>query len=58
MQVIGSCGVPLGRVDRLEGRLIKLSKPDEEYPHFVPLAWVERIDDAVHLDPDNGSRRR
>jgi len=51
MQIIGSCGTPLGCVDRVEGDTIKLTKdscPDGRH-HFIPLSWVARVDGRVHL---------
>jgi hypothetical protein len=52
MEVIGSCGNKLGSVDRVDGRLIKLAKTDsaDGNDHYIPLAWVERIDEHVHLN--------
>ncbi|WP_202799957.1 DUF2171 domain-containing protein [Schlesneria paludicola] len=51
MDVIASCGKKVGVVDHLEGSAIKLTKkdsPDGQH-HFVPVAWVERVDRHVHL---------
>jgi hypothetical protein len=51
MVVFGACGNRLGKVECLDGRLIKLREdgPDGGSEHFVPLAWVGRIDQAVYL---------
>ena len=53
MEVIGSDGVHVGMVDHLEGRdLVKLTKDDVDAGdahHFIPLAWVDHVDDKVHL---------
>ena len=60
MQVIGSCGNRLGDVDRVEGNSIKLTKnssPDGQH-HFIPVNWVERVDDSVRLNKDCGEARR
>jgi hypothetical protein len=55
MEVLGSDGVHVGTVDGLEGRdQLKLTKDDPdaggEY-HFIPLAWVDHVDESVHLKP-------
>jgi outer membrane protein OmpA-like peptidoglycan-associated protein len=54
MQVIGSDGGMVGRVDGVDGDRIKLkrSPPGEGPHHFVPIAWVARVDEHVHLDRD------
>lgn len=51
MDVIASCGKKVGVVDRVEGSAIKLTRkdsPDNQH-HFIPVAWVERVDSHVHL---------
>lgn len=51
MDVIGCCGGKVGVVDHVEGSAIKLTKkdsPDGQH-HFLPTAWVERVDEHVHL---------
>ena len=51
MNVIASCGKKVGVVDQLEGNTIKLTKkdsPDGQH-HFIPVAWIERVDSHVHL---------
>jgi hypothetical protein len=51
MHVMSSCGCKVGEVDHLEGGAIKLTKgdsPDGRH-HFVPLAWVDHVDNHVHL---------
>jgi hypothetical protein len=53
MAVRGSCGTFVGKVDAVEGRVIKLTtdSPDAHgRHHYVPLAWVARVDAHVHLD--------
>ena len=52
MQVVGSCGKQVGVVDRVEGMSIKLTKTGPEARgshHFIPLDWVLRVDQEVHL---------
>jgi hypothetical protein len=53
MEVIGSDGVHLGRVDRVEGGRIKLTRSDplaEGAHHYIDPDWIERVDDHVHLN--------
>ncbi len=60
MDVVGSCGNLLGTVDRVEGNAIKLTKsgsPDGRH-HFIPLSWVARVDDHVHLSKNCGEAKR
>jgi hypothetical protein len=51
MEVLGSDGVPVGTVDHVEGKDIKLTKSSDESGkhHFIPLDWVARVDSKVHL---------
>jgi hypothetical protein len=61
MEVIGSCGNKLGTVDRVEGNSIKLAKNDPKaggQHHWIPMAWVETVDDHVHLSKDCGEATR
>lgn len=37
-------------VDHVEGNQLKLAKDSKGQHHFVPLDWVTRIDDKVHLN--------
>ena len=52
MEVLGSDGKHVGTVDHLaKSWLIKLTKgdaPDGKH-HLLPVAWVERVDQHVHL---------
>lgn len=54
MEVISSDKKRVGQVDRLEGtdkiKLTRRSSPGEEHHHFIPVAWIERIDLHVHLN--------
>jgi hypothetical protein len=59
MDVFGSCGNKLGRVDHVEGNSIKLTKndsPDGEH-HYIPLSWVSKVDNHVHLSKDCSDAR-
>jgi hypothetical protein len=47
-QVVASCGTHVGVVDHLDGERIKLAKSDPESGgkhHFIPLGWVDKVDD-------------
>lgn len=63
MEVVGSDGEHVGTVDHCEGpNIIKLTKSDPAAGgehHYIPLAWVDRIDRQVHLaHPGNEARAR
>lgn len=52
LQVLGSDGGMVGRVKGLHGDHIHVEPtvPSHSGDHTVPLAWVERADDHVHLN--------
>jgi hypothetical protein len=53
MEVVGADGQHVGTVDHLaKSGLIKLTKSDaaDGQHHLIPVAWVERIDQHVHLN--------
>ena len=60
MSVVGSCGNRVGVVDHLEGGAIKLTKSDSEdgQHHFIPVNWVDRVDNEVHLKQDSSEAQR
>ena len=61
MDVMGSCGNRLGTVDRVEGNSIKLAKHDPNaggQHHWIPMDWVESVDEQVHLNKDCGEATR
>ncbi len=61
MDVIGSCGNRLGTVDRVEENSIKLAKNDPKaggQHHWIPMDWVESVDDSVRLNKDCGEAMR
>jgi hypothetical protein len=60
MDVIGSCGNKLGKVDHVEGGSIKLTRHDspDGVHHFIPTSWVTRVDDKVHLNKTCGEAAR
>ena len=62
MEVVGSDGKHVGRVDHVKGEEIELAKLDLSTGgkhRLVPLSWVELIDDKVHLSlPHDEAERR
>ena len=51
MDVIGSDGTFVGKVDHLQGNDIKLTKSSDAsgQHHLIPLSWVAKVDAHVHL---------
>lgn len=52
MDVIAADGQSIGKVDHMQDGRIKLAKtssPDGQH-HFVPLDWIDHIDQHVHLN--------
>ena len=51
MNVFGSCGNRLGRVDHVQGDMIKLTRngSSDGLHHFIPTSWVSDVDQHVHL---------
>jgi hypothetical protein len=49
MDVVSSKSEPLGIVDHLDGSTLKLSRDVVGQHHFVPLTWVDYIDEKIHL---------
>ena len=43
-----------GTVDHLEGsdkiKLTKQSSPDGQHHHFIPVSWIDHVDQHVHLN--------
>lgn len=53
MDVIGSDGGHVGRVDNVVGQEIELTKFDLGAGlkhHMIPLTWIDHIDEHVHLN--------
>lgn len=52
MPVVCSEGGQFAVVDHVasDNRTIKLAKDDSGKHHFIPLAWVTQVDNAVHID--------
>ena len=59
MSVVGSDTNEIGTVDHLDsGETIKITKDDKGNHHWIPLAWVMRVDEHVHLDRPGGQARQ
>jgi hypothetical protein len=55
MEVYASCGTKVGKVDHVEGDLIKLTKndsPDGQHP-TIPLSRMAKVHDHIHLSKDH-----
>lgn len=51
MPVVCSKDGQFAVVDHLQGaQAIKLNKDDKGQHHFIPLSWVTKVDDKVHVD--------
>jgi len=53
MEVVTTCGTIVGRVERVEGRLLKLAAcgpKSRNRQYWVPCDWIETIDESVHLN--------
>ena len=61
LPVITSDGEHLGTVDHMDGTdRIKLTKNDPASGgehHFIPLAWVARVDEHIHLSKSAAEAR-
>jgi len=49
MEVVGSCGTHVGRVDGIEGYSVKLARDASDEHHYVPLEWVAGVGQTVRL---------
>ena len=50
MAVVCSENGEFAKVDHLDGKSLKLTKDDKGQHHFIPLEWVKKVDDKVHID--------
>lgn len=49
MRVFSSHGEPLGAIDHIDGGNLELVRDEVGQHHFIPMRWIDRIDEAVHL---------
>ena len=53
LEVVGSDGGHVGRVDHVHGDTIELAKLDFAggfKHHMIPVSWVDHVDEHVHLN--------
>ena len=53
LEVVGSDGEHVGRVDHVVGDQIELAKLDVTAGfkhHMIPVSWVDHVDEPVHLN--------
>jgi hypothetical protein len=53
LEVVGSDGGHVGKVDHVHGGEIELAKFDwgsGMKHHLIPISWVDHVDDHVHLN--------
>ena len=53
LEVVGSDGGHVGRVDHVHGDTIELAKLDFAggfKHHIIPVSWVDHVDEHVHLN--------
>lgn len=50
MPVVCSNDGQFGTVDKVEGNSIKLTKDQSGQHHWIPMNWVNQVDDKVHVD--------
>ena len=61
MKVVCSMDKQIGTVDKVEGNSIKLTKNDPAangQHHWIPVDWVSRVDDTVHLNKSGDEVKR
>ena len=61
MDIVGSDGKHVGRVDQVKGQEIELAKLDTSTlgkHRMIPLSWIDFIDDKVHLSLDHEEAKR
>jgi hypothetical protein len=40
----------VGKVDHVQGNSLKLTRDEKGKHHLIPLDWIEKIDDKVHVN--------
>lgn len=58
MPIVCSDSKQFATVDRVEGNTIKVTKDEQGNHHFIPLNWVTRVDDKVHIDRPGAQAKR
>ncbi len=61
MEVLAQDGAHVGTVDHMDGASrIKLTKNDsaDGQHHYIPLDWVDHVDQHVHLSKDADAVKR
>ena len=41
---------PIGTVDHVQGQSLKLTKDNSGKHHLIPLDWIDKVDDKVHVN--------
>ncbi len=50
MPIVCSNNKQFATVDKVEGDSIKVTKDAQGQHHWIPMDWVERVDQQVHVD--------
>jgi hypothetical protein len=50
MPVLCSKNKQFATVDHMDNGQIKLKKDPSGHHHYIPLAWVQSVDQSVHID--------
>ena len=50
MPVVCSNNKQFATVDHVDGKSIKLTKDDKRQHHWIPMSWVTKVDQHVHVD--------
>ena len=50
MPVVCSEGGQFATVDHMDGNSIKLTRDDQGQHHWIPVDWITRVDQHVHVD--------
>jgi hypothetical protein len=57
LEVVGSDGEHVGRVDHIHGDRIELARLDLGAGfkhHMIPVSWIDHVDAHVHLKKNSG----
>lgn len=61
MEVVGSDGAHIGKVDKVRGDRIILTKSDAEsgsHHHSIPCGWIDQVDDKVTINKTAEAAKR